>query len=60
MSVFYLKHKKHGTKVATEEAEVEHDKKRGWEEYEIDAPEVKTEVKSTLSVPKKPDAQAAA
>jgi len=34
MSVFYLKHRKHGTKVATEESEVEFDKKRGWEEYD--------------------------
>jgi len=34
MSVFYMKHKKHGTKVATEEAEVEHDKKRGWVEFD--------------------------
>ncbi len=34
MSVYYLKHPKHGTKVATEEAEMEADKKRGWEEFD--------------------------
>ena len=60
MSVFYLKHKKHGTKVATEESEVEHDKKRGWEEYELNEQEAKPEAKSTLGVPKKADVQAAA
>ena len=41
MSVFYMKHPKHGTKVATEEAEVEYDKKRGWVEFDPEKPEVK-------------------
>lgn len=34
MGVFYMKHLKYGTKVAIEEAEVEHDKKRGWVEFD--------------------------
>lgn len=56
MSVFYMRHKKHGTKVATEEAEVEHDKKRGWVEFdpEEEAKQVEAPVKNTL---KKPEAQ---
>lgn len=61
MGVFYLKHKKHGTKVATDEAEVEQDKKRGWEEYDIDSPTVVADVvaamakqdSNTLGLPKK-------
>ena len=56
MSVFYMRHKKHGTKVATEEAEVEFDKKRGWVEFdpEEEKKQADTPVKNTL---KKPDAQ---
>lgn len=54
MSVFYLKHRKHGTKVATEESEVEFDKKRGWEEY--DPNEVPAQKQETLTV-KKPAAE---
>jgi len=50
MSVFYMKHKKHGTKVATEESEVEFDKKRGWEEY--DPEEVAAPKQETLTVKK--------
>ena len=42
MGVYYMKHPKHGTKVATQEEEVEHDKKRGWTQYEVD--EIKPEV----------------
>jgi len=43
MSVFYMKHPKHGTKVAIQEEEVEHDKKRGWVEYDPnEKPESKT------------------
>ena len=54
MSVFYMKHPKHGTKVATQEEEVEHDKKRGWVEFNPnDKPA------ETLTLPKKPEAQAA-
>ena len=37
MGVHYLRHAKHGTKVAIEEAEVEQDKKRGWVEFDPNA-----------------------
>lgn len=61
MGVYYLKHKKHGTKVATDEAEVKHDKERGWEEFDIDSPTVVADVvaavakqdSKTLSLPTK-------
>jgi hypothetical protein len=53
MSVFYLKHRKHGTKVATEESEVEFDKKRGWEEYDLEEMPKKPE---TLSLKKSAEA----
>jgi len=59
MGVYYMKHPKHGTKVATQEEEVEHDKKRGWTEYELDAPvQAEQPVSNTLSVPKKAEARA--
>jgi len=31
MAVFYLRHPKHGVKVATSDMEVTHDEERGWE-----------------------------
>ena len=34
----YLKHPKHGTKVATMELEVEEDVKNGWVRYTLDTP----------------------
>ena len=41
MPIIYLKHPIHGTKVATMEAEAEHDEAQGWERYELDTqPEV--------------------
>lgn len=36
MPIIYLKHPVHGTKVATMEAEVEHDEAQGWERYDLD------------------------
>jgi hypothetical protein len=36
MPIIYLKHPIHGTKVATMEAEAEHDEAQGWERYELD------------------------
>ena len=36
MPIIYLKHPDHGTKVATMEAEAEHDEAQGWERYELD------------------------
>jgi hypothetical protein len=36
MPIIYLKHPIHGSKVATMEAEAEHDETHGWERYELD------------------------
>jgi len=36
MPIIYLKHPDHGTKVATMEAEAEHDEAQGWKRYELD------------------------
>jgi hypothetical protein len=36
MPIIYLKHPIHGTKVATIDAEVEHDEAQGWTRYELD------------------------
>jgi hypothetical protein len=36
MPIIYLKHPDHGTKVATMDAEAEHDEQNGWERYELD------------------------
>jgi len=36
MPIIYLKHSIHGTKVATMEAEAEHDEIHGWERYNLD------------------------
>jgi hypothetical protein len=45
MPIIYLKHPIHGSKVATMEAEAEHDEAQGWERYELDTqPEVVEEV----------------
>lgn len=38
MAVIYLKHEKHGTKVACEEAEAKYDESRGWVRYVIETP----------------------
>ena len=39
MAVIYLRHPEFGTKVATMDAEAEHDKEHGYEEYDPTAPE---------------------
>ena len=58
MSVFYMKktgkNGKVATKVATEEAEMEYDKKLGWVEFDPDEKPA-----DTLTLPKKPEAQPA-
>ena len=38
--VIYLKHPKHGTKVATSDLEAAYDEANGWERYTIEQPEV--------------------
>jgi hypothetical protein len=40
MAIIYLRHPQHGTKVASMEAEVEHDYKHGWEEFDPTEKEV--------------------
>lgn len=37
MTTIYLKHPKHGTKVATQELEAQFDESHGWVRYTIDA-----------------------
>jgi hypothetical protein len=37
MSAIYLKHPRHGTKVATGEAEAVYDESHGWERYDVNA-----------------------
>ena len=53
MPIIYLKHPDHGTKVATMEAEAEHDEAQGWKRYELDTqPEVVEEaVEETIAAP---------
>lgn len=66
MGVFYMrktdKNGKVATKVATEEAEVEFDKKHGWKDFDPDefANNVAAEAreKEMLTLPKKAEAQA--
>jgi hypothetical protein len=38
--VIYLKHPKHGTKVATMELEAAYDETNGWTRYTLDTPQV--------------------
>lgn len=56
MSVFYMRHPKHGTKVAIQEEEVEHDKKRGWVEYDPDEPVIPVVARETLKKPEQKQA----
>jgi hypothetical protein len=53
MPIIYLKHPIHGSKVATMEAEAEHDEAQGWERYELDTqPAVVEEtVKEVIAAP---------
>ena len=56
MSVIYMKHKTHGSKVATSEDEAKADESRGWERYELE----KSPQKITGADLKKPATQTAA
>jgi hypothetical protein len=38
MPLFYLQHPVHGIKIASMDAEVEHDQQNGWELFEPDTP----------------------
>jgi len=55
MAQIYLTHPVHGTKIASLDAEVEHDEKFGWKQYNPDAsPESEDEVAvNTLSLKRK-------
>ena len=44
MSVIYLRHPTHGTKVATSSLEAEYDEGNGWERYTLDTPSSVAEV----------------
>lgn len=43
MPTIYLRHVRHGTKVATAEAEAVYDETNGWERYQLAAPLQKPE-----------------
>jgi hypothetical protein len=52
MPIIYMKHPIHGAKVATMEAEAEHDETHGWERYELDTqPEPVVELEEMLAAP---------
>lgn len=52
MPIIYMKHPIHGAKVATMEAEAEHDETHGWERYELDTqPEPVVELEEVLAAP---------
>lgn len=56
MPIIYMKHPIHGTKVATMDAEAEHDEANGWERYELATQpevveEVVKEVKEVIAAP---------
>ena len=40
MAITYLRHPQHGTKTASMQAEIDHDYKNGWEEYDPNEKEV--------------------
>ena len=52
MPIIYMKHPIHGTKVATMDAEAEHDEAQGWERYELDTqPKIVEEVEEVIAAP---------
>lgn len=44
MPLIYLRHPRHGEKIATLELEAEYDEQNGWERYTVEAPEATPEV----------------
>ena len=49
MPIIYMNHPIHGAKVATMEAEAEHDETHGWKRYELDTqPEPVAEVEEEV------------
>lgn len=53
MPLIYLKHPKHGTKIATMEMEAVYDEKNGWVRYTPDTPSDAEEAVNTLVVKRK-------
>ena len=51
MPIIYMKHPIHGSKVATMEAEAEHDEMHGWERYELDTQPEPVEEVEVLAAP---------
>ena len=54
MPIIYLKHPIHGSKVATMEAEAEHDETHGWKRYELDTqpePVVEVVIEEVIAAP---------
>ena len=52
MPIIYMKHPIHGAKVATMEAEAEHDESNGWKRYELDTqPALVVEVEEAIAAP---------
>lgn len=49
MAVIYLKHERHGSKVATSDLEVEHDMQYGWEVYDPTANEPSVNVQEEVA-----------
>ena len=50
MSVIYLRHPTHGTKVATSSLEAEYDEGNGWERYTLDTPSETVEEAAPVNV----------
>lgn len=58
MTTIYLMHPKHGVKVATMEAEAQHDEMHGWRRFELedlaeDLPETDTEANVMAETPRR-------
>ena len=53
MPIIYMNHPIHGAKVATMEAEAEHDEAQGWKRYELDTQPaiVEEAVKEVIAAP---------
>lgn len=54
MAVIYLRHPKHGEKVACSEHEAEHDREHGWEDFDPTVQEPGADVPDFLT-PMKPE-----
>jgi hypothetical protein len=55
MPIIYLKHERHGLKIATMELEAEHDEQHGWERYTPGQPEAQENALTPRRRRKDPD-----